>query len=84
MHHDHRRMRALYAVAVAAALVFGGTQAVAAPEAVRERACTKIYPGWCNAGSAAACASYCAQNGFASSQCIDDPMRPRSCCSCGN
>lgn len=84
MHHDHRRMRALYALAVGAALVFGGTQAVAAPDAVRERACTRIFPGWCENGAASACKNYCEANGFLNYACVNDPMRPRSCCTCSN
>ena len=83
MNRIRKGMTPLFALAVAVALGFGATQAVAAPGSARVQACSKIYPTWCSSSSAA-CANYCAQLGFAGSTCSDDPMRPRSCCTCTN
>jgi hypothetical protein len=74
--------RPLFALAIAAALGFGATQAMAAPGSARPLACNKIYSTWCENGAAGACANYCASLGFAGSECANDPNRPRSCCSC--
>lgn len=80
MSRIRRGTNSLFLLAVSAALAFGATQAVAAPGA---QACTKIYYGvTCSAGVTSACASYCQSLGFSSSTCADDPLRPRSCCTC--
>ena len=83
MSRTRRGTISLFALAVAAALAFGGSQAAAAPGAAAVQACDRIYFVSC-ASAAAACANYCAQLGYAGSMCGDDPMRPRSCCTCTN
>lgn len=85
MSRIRRGTDALFVLAVAVALSFGATQAVAAPGAAETaQGCSRIYYGTTCAGSATACANYCASLGFASSTCSDDPNRPRSCCQCSN
>lgn len=83
MSRIRRGTNSLFVMAVAVALGFGATQAVAAPGAAgAAQGCNKIYYGTTCAGAALACANYCASLGFASSTCADDPNRPRSCCQC--
>lgn len=85
MNHIRRGTNPLFALAVAAALGFGATQAMATPNASSQasaQACHKIFSAWCGNGAAGACANYCASLGFTSSSCSDDPYRPRSCCRC--
>ena len=86
MSRIRRGTNSLFLLAVTVALGFGATQAVAAPGAAETaQACNKIYFSLsCSAGSATLCANYCAQQGFAYSECGDDPYRPRSCCQCFN
>lgn len=86
MNRIRRGTNALFGLAVSVALGFGATQAAAAPGAAgTAQACNKIYYSLsCSAGSASLCANFCAQQGFAFSECNDDPYRPRSCCACSN
>ena len=75
MSRIRRGTNGLFVLAVTVALGFGATQAVAAPGAAASaQACSKAYFSLsCGAGSATPCANYCAQQGFAYSECGDDP-----------